>query len=134
LIEINGVMHVGIWSWLDDMSLRAALAVFASDQAPVIYLDFPNVAIPDRFRQYRGDPRLDCEPPPAQVVAAMYAHPKEPWKIRDRLLERMNWRPPGTSKQEWCRILATRIFTRAQATSGHECLEERAAQQAGEED
>jgi hypothetical protein len=35
--------------------------------------------------------------------------PEAPWRIRNRMLKAMGWRP-GTSEMEWRRILADRIF------------------------
>jgi hypothetical protein len=37
--------------------------------------------------------------------------PEAPWRIRNRVLKAMGWRP-GTSEMEWRRILADRIFKR----------------------
>jgi hypothetical protein len=48
LIDIGGVMHVGIRSDLNGPDVRAALCTFGSGDAPVLYLDRPGV--PDRFR------------------------------------------------------------------------------------
>jgi hypothetical protein len=104
---MGGVMYVGIWSWLDSAELRAALRTYGSELAPIVYLDFPCLDIPDRFREYRGDPQLDGEPPPLDVMAAMYQHPSEPWKVRDSMLRERGWRP-GSSEDEWRRELADR--------------------------
>src|SRR5262245_19905964 len=86
LMQLDGVMTIGIWSSLDSPSVRAALRVFGSDQAPVCYLDAPNVPIPDKYKVYRGRSASGPKYIPWQVIQAMYAHPDEPWKVRDRML------------------------------------------------
>lgn len=60
LIELNGTMRVGVWSWLDNKMLREAVQVFSPD-APIVYLD--GNGIPDRYKTYLGAPHLDDEPP-----------------------------------------------------------------------
>jgi hypothetical protein len=63
-MDIDGVMTIGVWSWLDGVTLREALAIFEADPrhpAPVRYLDGPG--IPDRYKCYLGDSKLEREPP-----------------------------------------------------------------------
>src|SRR5215831_10380507 len=47
LIQIGGVMHVGIWSDLDSPVIRAALHIFDSSK-PLLYLDA--AGIPPRYK------------------------------------------------------------------------------------
>jgi hypothetical protein len=89
LIEIEGVMHAGVWSWLDGPELRTALAALGSAEAPILYLDGPGVE--DRYKEYKGDPALEREPPPLAVIEAMYQHPDEPWKVREQMLVETGW-------------------------------------------
>ena len=86
LMQLNGDMTIGIWSSLDSPVLRAALRVFGSDQAPICYLDAPPVPIPDKYKVYRGRSEDGKKHIPWEVIQAMYAHPDEPWKVRDRML------------------------------------------------
>jgi hypothetical protein len=90
LMHLNNVMHVGLWSWTDSAELRTAFRVFESHEAPIVYLDAPNVPIPERFGVYRGAPENRHEPLPAAVVEARYRHLRdEPWVIRDEMLKEM---------------------------------------------
>ena len=60
LIELDGVMSAGIWSWLNSIILREAIATFSPD-APILYLD--GNGIPDRYKEYRGAPDLEKDSP-----------------------------------------------------------------------
>lgn len=84
LIDINGTMHIGLWSDLDSPEIRAALRTFGSDDAPVLYLDGSGVPLRYKIRRVAG------EPVPAQVREEMERHP-EPWKVREWMLGKI-WR------------------------------------------
>ena|SRR5215471_410023 len=90
LTQLDGVMTIGIWSSLDSPGLRAALRVFRSEQAPVCYLDAPNVPIPNKYKVYPGSPENGPQHIPWKVVQAMYARPDEPWRIRDQMVMERN--------------------------------------------
>lgn len=55
-MELDGVMTVGVWSWLDSAALREAIWTF-SPEAPIRYLN--GNGIPDRYKQFRGAAELD---------------------------------------------------------------------------
>lgn len=59
-MQLDGVMTVGVWSWLDCLTLREAIAAYSPD-APIRYLD--GNGIPDQYKEYRGAPELDRKPP-----------------------------------------------------------------------
>jgi hypothetical protein len=126
-VEIDGAMYVGIWSWMDGVGLRAALRDIGSELVPIVYLDGPNNSISEGFREYRGDPELDREPPPLAVVEAMYHNPETPWKVRSRMFKEIGWRP-GTSENEWRRISAARIFAHQATVENAASIEEREKQ------
>lgn len=85
---------VGLWSDLDRPEVRAALAVFGSDKLPIRYLD-GDVPMKYKVRRVPG------EPVPLAVLEAMLRAPAEPWVVRDKMLEAMNWHPHGISWAEW---------------------------------
>ena len=84
----HDVDYIGVWSDLDSAELRAAIAVFHPHGVPVRYLDGD---VPMRYKLRR----VAGEPVPANVLAAMEQEPAEPWKVRDKMLEAMNWTPDG---------------------------------------
>jgi hypothetical protein len=86
LMEIDGMLTVGIWSDLDSPEIREALRLLNSADIRIRYLD--GVDIPDRFkvRDVAG------ESVPMNVLAEMVRNPTEPWKVRDCMLEEMNVR------------------------------------------
>jgi hypothetical protein len=77
LIELNGQLHIGVWSDLDCPVLRAAIAVFHSEGVPVIYLDSELIPLRYKLRHIEG------EPVPTHVREVMERSP-EPWKVRNR--------------------------------------------------
>lgn len=90
LMTIEGETLAGIWSDLDNIHVRPALAIFGMDGTAVRYLDGPD--IPLRFKTRR----VPGTPVPASVLEAMreaQAAGEAPWKVRDRLLEEMDYRP-----------------------------------------
>jgi hypothetical protein len=105
LMELDGVMTVGLWSDLDCPEIREALRVFGSGEAPVRYLDGPSV--PDRFKLRR----VAGDPVPLSVLAEMEQHSEEPWKVRNELLLKMDWHQ-ASSWNVWVRRRNDRIFLR----------------------
>jgi hypothetical protein len=84
----DGGTAIGVWSDLDGPEIRAALRTLGEDHLPVRYLD--GAKVPMRYKVRR----VDGEPVPLNVLAAMEQNPVEPWKVRDRTLKHMGWRPP----------------------------------------
>jgi hypothetical protein len=105
LMEIDGVMIVGIWSDLDCSEIRDALRVFGSGEAPVKYLDGPGVSDKYKLRRAVG------EPVPMDVLVEMERHPKAPWEIRDAMLGKIGWYE-ASSWENWVRWRNARIFRR----------------------
>jgi hypothetical protein len=105
LMEIGGVMTVGVWSDLDGPEIRDALRVFGSGDAPVRYLDGSGISDRYKVRRVAGDPV------PISVLRAMEQHPQAPWKVRDELLVKMGW-PEASSWNAWVRRRNDRIFSR----------------------
>jgi hypothetical protein len=95
LMRIDGADHVGIWSDLDGPEVRAALLTYGSGQVPIRYLDGDCIPMKYKLRKVPG------EPVPINVLIEMEKHPKEPWIIRDRMLEEMNWSPNGIPWAGW---------------------------------
>jgi hypothetical protein len=60
--------------------------------------------------------RVDGEPVPLNVLAAMEQYPAEPWKVRDRMLNEMGWCSKGTSWAEWKAAALNRLFQEHGAT------------------
>jgi hypothetical protein len=89
LMPIESVLTVGVWSDLDSPQIRAALRRVGSDRLPLRYLD--GGGIPEQYK-FRG---VEGEPVPTNVLVEMAKHPKEPWKVRDRMLTEMGWRRNG---------------------------------------
>jgi hypothetical protein len=90
LVELNGQTTVGLWSDLDGPLIRWALKIFGSGDLPVIYLDADVAGVPDKFR-VRSVPG---DPVPLSVLEEMRNHPSEPWAVRYRMLEEMDWHKP----------------------------------------
>jgi hypothetical protein len=104
LMELENGLSVGVWSDLDGPEVRAALRTFGSDGLPVRYLD--GAGVPMRYKARR----VDGEPVPLNVLAAMEQHPAEPWKIRDGMLNEMGWCSKGTPWAEWKAAALNRLF------------------------
>jgi hypothetical protein len=102
---------IGVWSDLDGPEVRAALRAFRSDGLPVRYLD--GAGVPMRYKVRR----VDGEPVPMNVLAAMEQHTAEPWKVRDRMLNEMGWCPKGIPWAERKAAGLNRLF-QEQSTSG----------------
>jgi hypothetical protein len=83
LMELENGTTIGLWSDLDGPEVRAALRAFGSDRLPVRYLDGAGVPMRYKIRRVEG------EPVPMSVLAAMEQNPAEPWEVRDRLLSEM---------------------------------------------
>ena len=95
IMALEAGATIGVWSDLDGPEVRAALRTFGSDALPVRYLD--GAGVPMRYKARR----VDGEPVPLNVLAAMEQHPAEPWKVRDRMLNEMGWCSKGTPWAEW---------------------------------
>lgn len=89
IIELDGVMTVGIWGDLDSKDLRDAAAI-RFPGTPTSYLDQPDVPAAEKIRKVAG------EPLPLSVVSEMEKCHSCPWLKRDELLAAMNWNPQGT--------------------------------------
>lgn len=95
IMALAGGATIGVWSDLDGPEVREALRTFGSGGMPVRYLD--GAGVPMRYKARR----VDGEPIPMNVLAAMEQHPAEPWKVRDRMLNEMGWCSKGTPWAEW---------------------------------
>jgi hypothetical protein len=104
IMQLDGVATIGIWSDLDGPKVRAALAVHASHRLPIRYLD--GAAVPMRYKLRR----VDGEPVPPNVLLEMERSPREPWKVRDRMLQEMGWGSKATSWTEWKAAQLNRLF------------------------
>jgi hypothetical protein len=93
IMALEGGATIGVWSDLDGPEVRAALCTFGSDALPVRYLD--GAGVPTRYKARR----VEGEPVPMNVLAAMEQHPAEPWKVRDRMLNQMGWCGKGTPRK-----------------------------------
>jgi len=102
---------IGVWSDLDGPELRAALHSMGADHLPIRYLD--GAGVPMRYKVRR----VEGEPVPMSVLAAMEQHPTEPWSVRDRMLDEMGWRSKGIPWAEWKAAGLNRLF-QEQCTSG----------------
>lgn len=92
IMELEAGTTIGVWSDFDGPEVRAALRVFGSENLPVGYLD--GAGIPAKYKIRR----VEREPVPMSVLAAMEQCPEEPWKVRDRMLSEMGWRAGGMSQ------------------------------------
>jgi hypothetical protein len=110
IMALEGGATIGLWSDLDGPEVRAALCTFGSDRLPVRYLD--GAGVPMRYKARR----VDGEPVPMSVLAAMEQHPAEPWKVRDRMLNEMGWCPKGIPWAEWKAAALNRLFREQGAT------------------
>jgi len=104
IMALEGGATIGVWSDLDGPEVRAALRTFGSDGMPVRYLD--GAGVPMRYKVRR----VDGEPVPMSVLAAMEQHPAEPWKVRDRMLNEMGWCLNGVPWAEWKAAGLNRLF------------------------
>jgi len=111
IMALEGGATIGLWSDSDGPEVRAALCTFGSDRLPVRYLD--GAGVPMRYKARR----VDGEPVPMSVLAAMEQHPGEPWRVRDRMLNEMGWCSKGVSWAEWKAAALNRLF-QGQGTSG----------------
>ena len=83
---------IGVWSDLDGPEVRVAIRTLGSDGMPIRYLD--GAGVPMRYKARR----VDGEPVPMNVLAAMERHPVEPWKVRDLMLSEMGWCAHGIAR------------------------------------
>ena len=104
LMQLDGVTTIGIWSDLDGPEVRKVLRVFGSDGLPVRYLD--GAAVPMRYKLRR----VEGEPVPQSVLLEMERSLREPWKVRDRLLQEMGWSSAANSWAEWKAARLNRLF------------------------
>ena len=104
LMQLDGVNIIGVWSDLDGPKVRAALGVCGSDRLPVRYLD--GAAVPMRYKVRR----VEGEPVPRDVLLEMERSPREPWKVRDRMLQEMGWGLSARSWVEWKAAQLNRLF------------------------
>jgi hypothetical protein len=104
IMATEGGATIGVWSDLDGPEVRAALRAFGSDRLPVRYLD--GAGVPMRYKVRR----VEGEPVPMNVLAAMEQHPAEPWKVRDRMLNEIGWCSKRTPWAEWKAAALTRLF------------------------
>jgi hypothetical protein len=70
----------------------------------VRYLDA--AVVPARYKVRR----VEGEPVPMNVLAEMQRHPAEPWKVRDRILNDMNWCSKGIPWAKWKAAELNRLF------------------------
>jgi hypothetical protein len=116
LMQLDGVTTIGLWSDLDSPEVRQALAVFGSDTLPIRYLD--GAGIPNRFKLRR----VDGEPVPMNVLAAMEQNPEKPWAVRDHMCQGMGYSSTGgMSWAQWELKRDHRIFEegRIQSEKSH---------------
>jgi hypothetical protein len=77
LVNLDGRLHIGIWSDLDNPAIRAAIATFHPEGVSVIYLDGPVTPVRYKLRRVPG------EPVPTPVRLEM-ERSQEPWKVRSK--------------------------------------------------
>jgi hypothetical protein len=87
IMDISGVVTVGLWSDLDGPDVRSALSVLGSSGLPVRYLDSSGIPMRYKLRRVEG------EPVPLSVLRAMESCPTDPWAIRDQMLMELKWNP-----------------------------------------
>ena len=89
LMNLDGVMTIGLWSDLDGPHIRSALRHLHPDGMPPIrYIDGPHIPMRYKARRSKG------EPVPLDIVRAMQAVVTgEPWIVRDWMLKDIEWRP-----------------------------------------
>jgi hypothetical protein len=106
LMNLDGVMTVGIWSDLDSEDLRWSLAVYGSGDSPWKYLDGPGIPACYKLRKVPGDPI------PQDILGAMLEVPEKPWEVRDRLLAALK---EYHTHEEFMEAQRNRIFNEARA-------------------
>jgi hypothetical protein len=89
---------------LDGPEVRAALRTFGSDRLILSYLD--GAGVPMRYKVRR----VEGEPVPMNVLAAMEQHPADPCEVRDRMLNETGWCSKGTPWAEWKAAALSRLF------------------------
>jgi hypothetical protein len=85
IMRLESGFVIGVWSDLDSLALRNALQALDLAGLPVRYLDGAGVPLRYKVRRVEG------EPVPRSVLAAMERHPAEPWKVRDLMLREKGW-------------------------------------------
>lgn len=104
MIHFNDVRAIGIWSDLDGPEIRKALRALGLHQLPVHYLD--GAVVPARYKLRR----VEGEAVPTHVLAEMERQPREPWKVRDRMLQEMGWAAETASWAQWKAAELNRLF------------------------
>jgi hypothetical protein len=92
IIALESATLIGVWSDLDGPEIRAALHALDLDEYPAHYLDGTSVPVGYKLRRVKG------EPVSLAVLFEMERSPAEPWKVRDRMLSEMRWRPKGANE------------------------------------
>ena len=110
IMRLEGGATIGVWSDVDGPEVRAALRAFGSEGLPVRYLDGANIPMRYRMRRVEG------EPVPMNVLAAMEQNPAEPWKVRDRMLGETGWCSKGNDWVERKAATLNRLFQEQGAT------------------
>lgn len=116
LMQLDGVTTIGIWSGLDGPELRKALRTFGSDRLPIHYLDGADVPMRYKLRRVEGEPN------PQNVLLEMERSPREPWKVRDRLLQEKGWCSKANSWAEWKAARLNRLFQEQGVTGRPGCI------------
>lgn len=104
MIHFDDVRAIGIWSDLDGPVIRKALQTLGKHGPPVRYLDGADVPARYKLRLVEG------EAVPTHVLAEMQREPKEPWKVRDRMLQEMGWGAETSSWAQWKAAELNRLF------------------------
>jgi hypothetical protein len=104
IMNLAGVITIGLWSDLDSPSIREALRVFGSERLPVRYLDGAGIPMRYKVRRVAG------EPVPMNVLAAMEREPADPWRIRNQMLSEMGYSPTPVSWDEWKASALNKLF------------------------
>ena len=94
IMQPEGVTTIGVWSDLEGPEVRAALRTLEMNRLPVRFLDGADIPMRYKLRRVEG------EPVPKSVLAGMERNPAEPWKVRDRMLNEMDWCPKGKPGRE----------------------------------
>jgi hypothetical protein len=104
IMRLEGAVTIGVWSDLDGPEVRAALRTFGSDGLPMRYLDGAGIPMRYKLRLVEG------EPVPMIVLAAMEQHPVDPWNVRERMLNEMDWCSKRIAWAEWKAAALNRLF------------------------
>jgi hypothetical protein len=104
MIHFDDVRAIGIWSDLDGPVIRKALYTLGKHGLPVRYLDGADVPAHYKLRRVEG------ESVPLNVLVEMERQPKEPWKVRDRMLQEMGWGGEVASWARWKAAALNRLF------------------------